>query len=75
MAESLVYTVFFRPTRSRKLFSLRGSFVSDILCSEECQTKKLLVCCKMFAVIKAIFDLFTNLSMYVSIISLSFAFN
>ena len=28
---------------------------SDVLCSEECQTKKLLVCCKMFAFFKAIF--------------------
>ena len=27
---------------------------SDVLCSEECQTKKLLVCCKMFAFFKAI---------------------
>ena len=29
---------------------------SDVLCSEECQTKKLLVCCKMFAFFKAIFN-------------------
>ena len=28
---------------------------SDVLCSEECQTKKLLVCCIMFAFFKAIF--------------------
>ena len=28
---------------------------SDVLCSEECQTKKLLVCCKIFAFFKAIF--------------------
>ena len=28
---------------------------SDVLCSEECQTKRLLVCCKMFAFFKAIF--------------------
>ena len=78
-----------RPTRSRRLFSLRGSFVSYVGrnmlfypipqslgcapyvaritlarkfindgCSEECQTKKLLVCCKMFAFFKAIFDIF-----------------
>ena len=29
---------------------------SDVLCSEECQTKELLVCCKMFAFFKAIFN-------------------
>ena len=28
---------------------------SDVLCSKECQTKKLLVCCKMFAFFKANF--------------------
>ena len=32
---------------------------SDVLCSEECQTKKLLVCCKMFALFKAIFKFCT----------------
>ena len=30
---------------------------SDVLCSEECQTRKLLVCCKMFAFFKAIFNI------------------
>ena len=30
---------------------------SDVLCSEECQTKKLLVYCKMFAFFKAILKL------------------
>ena len=28
---------------------------SDVLCSEECQATKLLVCCKMFAFFKAMF--------------------
>ena len=32
---------------------------SDVLCSEECQTKKLLVCYKMFAFLKAIFKFCT----------------
>ena len=32
---------------------------SDVLCSEECQAKKLLVCCKMFAFFKAIFKFCT----------------
>ena len=32
---------------------------SEILCSEECQTKKLLACCKMFAFLKAIFKFCT----------------
>ena len=32
---------------------------SDVLCSEECQTKKLLVCCKIFAFFKAIFKFCT----------------
>ena len=32
---------------------------SDILCSEECQTKKLLVCCRIFAFFKAIFKFCT----------------
>ena len=32
---------------------------SDVLCSEECQTKKLLVNCKMFAFFKAIFKFCT----------------
>ena len=32
---------------------------SDVLCSEECQTKKLLVCCTMFAFFKAIFKFCT----------------
>ena len=30
---------------------------SDVLCSKECQTKKLLVCCKMFAFFKANFKI------------------
>ena len=32
---------------------------SDVLCSEEYQTKKLFVCCKMFAFFKAIFKFCT----------------
>ena len=35
---------------------------SDVLCSEECQTKKLLVCCKMFAFFKAIFKCYCFLT-------------
>ena len=31
---------------------------SDVLCSEECQTKKLLVCCKMFAFFQSHFYVF-----------------
>ena len=37
---------------------------SDVLCSEECQTKKLLVCCKMFAFFKAIFKFCTANKFY-----------
>ena len=34
---------------------------SDVLCSEECQTKKLLVCCKTFAFFKAILNVYKHI--------------
>ena len=37
---------------------------SDVLCSEECQTKKILVYCKMFAFFKAILIIFSGTSLY-----------
>ena len=45
---------------------------SDVLCSEEYQTKKLLVCCKMFAFFKAIFKFFTAKKLFIKEIRYKF---
>ena len=60
-ANILQHTIF-RLTLLRAYFILHRFLLdpySDIICSEECQTKKLLVCCKMFALFKAIFKFCT----------------
>ena len=48
---------------------------SEVSCTEECQTKKLLVCCRMFAFFKAIFKFCTAKKLFTFFKQRSFCLN